>query len=277
MAIYAIGDIQGCYDEFKQLLNVVDFSPSRDQLWVAGDMVNRGPKSLEVLESLMSFEGAVQCVLGNHDLHLLAIAAGTRQASKKDTTKTIIDSPAATAIISWLRHQPLFFHSETHNISMVHAGIPPIWSIEKTQNLSHEVESILRSEEWTTFTAGMYGNEPKKWGDNLSGIDRLRSITNYLTRMRFCDSEGELDLEDKSHRHSQRPGFKAWFEFDNSEIKDQNHQVIFGHWAVLRGVSESSKHHALDTGCVWGGELTAMDVQTQKRFSVPAQKTRQVW
>lgn len=269
MAIYAIGDIQGCYDEFVALLEKIQFSEKDDTLWIAGDLVNRGPKSLAVLEHLMQLGDNVQCVLGNHDLHLLAIVAGVRPPNRKDTLDCILNSPKLHDIVDWLRVQPLLHHDAALNISMVHAGIPPIWSLAQAQHYAEEVSSILSSDHWQQFTQNMYGNEPSTWHKGLEGMDRLRTITNYLTRMRFCTAEGELDLIDKASRNSSRPGFDAWFTFTNPQLPN-DHQLLFGHWAALEGDSESPSHHALDTGCVWGGTLTAMNVITGRRYSVAA-------
>ena len=269
MAIYAIGDIQGCYDEFVALLEKIQFSEANDSLWIAGDLVNRGPKSLEVLEHLIAMGDNVQCILGNHDLHLLAVVAGVRPPNRKDTLDAILNSPKLDNIVDWLRHQPLLHSNTELNISMAHAGIPPIWSLEQAQRYANEVSEILRGDDWQLFTHNMYGNEPACWDETLEGMDRLRTITNYLTRMRFCTKEGELDLIDKASRESSRTGFDAWFNFENPNLPD-DHQLLFGHWAALEGDSQSPSHHALDTGCVWGGTLTAMNVITGRRYSVAA-------
>jgi len=232
MSWYAIGDIQGCHQELLQLLDIIDFSPSRDKLWVAGDLVNRGPNSLATLETLIGFGSSAECVLGNHDLHLLATIVGVRAPNTKDTIQEILDAPNCEEITQWIRHQPLIRSDQQRNISMVHAGIPPIWSLETAKLLASEVEFALQSKDWKLFLHNMYGNTPLVWDDALKGSDRLRTITNYLTRMRFCTAEGVLDLEDKSHRYSSREGFDAWFEFANPMLPE-NHEIIFGHWAAL--------------------------------------------
>lgn len=271
MAWYAIGDIQGCYQEFIGLLQKLDFSPSRDKLWLAGDLVNRGPDSLAVLNKIISLEGSAECVLGNHDLHLLATIYGARKPSNKDTMADILAADNLDQITDWLRQQPLFRHCPEYDISMVHAGVPPMWSIDQTLAYAAEVSDALQSTDCDAFLQQMYGNIPLIWDDSLVGNDRLRVITNYLTRMRFCSAIGELDLVDKASRFSSRDGFSAWFEFDNSLLTDSD-QILFGHWAALEGVSGSPRHHALDTGCVWGGSLTAMDVHTKQRVHYEALK-----
>lgn len=265
MADYAIGDIQGCYEELCLLLDVIDFDTSADTLWIAGDLINRGPQSLDVLKLLFSIRANTKIVLGNHDLHFLAVAAGTRQPSKKDTIASIIDAPQADQLIAWLRQQPLLITCEERNLSMVHAGIPPMWDLATAKRLAQEVETCLQGPNWMAFTQAMYGNTPEQWHEELCGYERLRSITNYFTRMRFCTKQGCLDLEDKNSVQSEREGFKAWFQFNNEGLA-KHHDIIFGHWAALEGVTESTHHHALDTGCVWGGQLTAMNIDTKQRF-----------
>ena len=266
MADYAIGDIQGCYDELRLLLDVIAFDEHSDTLWIAGDLINRGPNSLAVLKLLHSLRARVKIVLGNHDLHFLAVAAGSRKATKKDTFNDVFKDPMAANLIHWLRQQPLFISCAERNISMAHAGIPHIWDLTTALSLAKEVEDCLKSNDWIHFTAAMYGNTPERWDERLERYDRLRVITNYLTRMRFCQADGTLDLDDKSSIESSRKGFQAWFTYENTYLPN-NHEIIFGHWAALEGVTHSSRHHALDTGCVWGGALTAMNLDNKQRFT----------
>ena len=272
MTDYAIGDIQGCYAELNELLTAISFSPGNDTLWLAGDLVNRGPDSLAVLELLHSLGNSVKLVLGNHDLHFLAVCAGARAASKKDTLKALLRSDKLQALAHWLQAQPLAVTIPQHNMVMVHAGIPPIWSLSKTLLLAEEVHRCLQSKQALRFLQTMYGNTPATWSKKSGGMKRLRLITNYLTRMRFCTASGELDLEEKNARISSRPGFKPWFDHHNPALA-KNCEILFGHWAALEGQSYSPRHHALDTGCVWGGSLTAMRLDTRQRTQVAAMGT----
>lgn len=266
MSAYAIGDIQGCYDELCQLLEHIQFDEHNDTLWLAGDLINRGPQSLAVLKLLYPLRKRLKIVLGNHDLHFLAVACGARAPTKKDTFIDILDDPLADTLVAWLRQQPLLVSCEQHNCTMVHAGIPPIWPLATAQALAAEVQRCIQSDEWPAFARLMYSNSPEQWQAQLQGYERLRVITNYLTRMRFCREDGYLDLDDKSSSQSTRLGFKPWFDYPNQGIA-QDHHIIFGHWAALEGKTHSTVHHALDTGCVWGGQLTAMNIDTKQRFS----------
>ncbi len=270
MADYAIGDIQGCYKELRLLLKAINFNSQTDTLWIAGDLVNRGPQSLEVLKFLFDIQNSVNVVLGNHDLHLLAIAAGTRKHGPKDTLTDILESPECDQLISWLRQQALLIHNPEKHFTMVHAGIPPIWSIDEARAYAKEVENCIKSNNWIAFTQNMYSDTPKCWSNALEGNTRLRVITNYLTRMRFCTQYGELDLKDKESRFSKRQNFKPWFEYKNLNITDNEH-IIFGHWAALEGHTGLAHYHALDTGCIWGGTLTAMNITNKQCTQVKSQ------
>ncbi len=256
MATYAVGDVQGCYEPLMCLLKRVKFDHNQDQLWFVGDLINRGPQSLEVLQLARSLGEQAKIVLGNHDLHFLAVATGMRPARGKDTLDAILQSPECDDLVDWLRRQPLFYTDAKLGYSMVHAGIPPGWSLARIQMRALEVEQMLRSSRYLDFLDDMYGDEPLRWTKHLRGMERLRVITNYLTRMRFCTADGTLDLMDKTHAESSREGFLPWYRFPNPSL--ENHKLVFGHWAALDGKVETRNIFALDTGCAWGGRLTLM-------------------
>lgn len=271
MATYAVGDVQGCLAPLQCLLERVNFDPSQDQLWLVGDLVNRGPQSLETLRFLSAMGDAVVSVLGNHDLHLLAIAHHTARLKKKDTLQEVLDAPDAADLLFWLRQRPLMHHDSERKISMVHAGIPPQWSIEDALARAEELHRVLRDDSlFLPFLDGMYGDQPAIWRDDLTGIERLRVITNYFTRMRFCSPEGELDLTAKEGVDSAPSGFAPWFS--HPQRLTRNDTILFGHWAALEGQSSSPKAIALDTGCVWGGQLSLYNIDTQhfERCNCPA-------
>ena len=265
MTAYAIGDIQGCYKNFMCVLEQVDFNPKYDTLWVAGDMVNRGPENLATLKYLISLGDRVKTVLGNHDLHLLATAFNTRDMKPSDTFDDILNSREFDDIIAWLRHQPLLTVSPSPEFVMVHAGIPPIWSLEEAQERAREVEQILRSHQISDFLDHMYGNEPDTWSDELTGFERLRTITNYFTRMRFCDPNGKLEFTATAGAEQGPEGFLPWYAYPNRKTKE--HRLIFGHWAGIEGHTNTPNVHALDTGCVWGRKITLLNLETLKRTS----------
>lgn len=265
MANWAIGDIQGCFSDLCCLLEKIAFGPEQDTLWLVGDLVNRGPESLEVLRYVKSLGDSARVVLGNHDLHLLAAAMTSLGPRAKDTFTDILTAPDREELLDWLRGQPLLVRDKALGYVMTHAGIPPIWSIDKAEELAREVATALQSEHAEDFLTAMYGNEPECWSDELEGLVRLRVITNYLTRMRFCTAAGQLDLVDKTHSHSDRSGFKPWFEHPLQLSAGED--IVFGHWAALVGESSNPRTHALDTGCVWGNSLTAMRLEDQHRVS----------
>lgn len=262
MTDYAIGDIQGCYTQLQRLLDKVDFSPSRDCLWVAGDLVNRGPESLATLRYIASLENATKVVLGNHDLHLLAVALGGHAYKGKDTIEPIIQASDGDRLIQWLQRQHLVVHDASRDLLMSHAGLPHIWSVPEALAHGEELESVLQSPEAPDFFRQMYGNKPAAWYPDVGGMDRLRLITNYFTRMRFIAADGTLDLESKSSPDDAPAGFAPWFEYS----RDDQTSLIFGHWAALEGHTGKSRYLALDTGCVWGGALTLMDLDTRERI-----------
>lgn len=269
MTRYAVGDLQGCLKPLQCLLQDVDFKPEQDQLWLVGDLINRGPESLKTLEFLIGmdkkFPDAIKIVLGNHDLNFLAIYYGHAKIKRKDTIEEILLSENCEKIVDWLCQQPLLYTDPSGDYTMSHAGIPPIWSLLDAQHYASEVEVILKNPKLRDeYFSNMYGNQPNTWSDNLEGWDRLRLITNYLTRMRFCKSNGELDLKNKTSK-SDKPEFKPWFSF--AEHKANKQSLIFGHWAALEGKVNEKNIFALDTGCVWGGSLSIMNLETRKVIS----------
>ena len=257
MALYCIGDIQGCDDALGRLLNTIGFSPSRDTVYLLGDLVNRGPDSTAVLRRSMQHEGAIRCVLGNHDLHLLATAHGARAPSRRDTLGPVLQATDHAALLDWLRRQPLACaHDHAgQTLLMVHAGVLPAWTAQDTLARAQEVHTMLRSDGLTAFLHAMYGNTPDRWHDGLAGADRLRVIVNALTRLRFCSADGAMDFESTESASAAPPGLMPWFEIPGRRTADT--LVAFGHWSTL-GWMNRSKLLGLDTGCVWGGCLSAV-------------------
>lgn len=258
MAIYAVGDIQGCLVPLKALLEKVNFNKDHDLLISVGDLINRGPDSLATLRFCMALGDAFKMVLGNHDLHLLAVAEGIRKPNKKDTLKEILNAPDREEILFWLRTQPLLLEIENYHI--VHAGIPHIWPTEKAYKLAAEVSEAIQSTKRKLFFEHMYGNSPDTWCDDLKGPERLRVITNYLTRMRFCGDKGQLELQTKDKTSIPKP-FRPWFEHPRAQM---GVTIIFGHWAALKGTPCGPNYFAMDTGYVWGGPLRMMELKTRK-------------
>jgi bis(5'-nucleosyl)-tetraphosphatase (symmetrical) len=250
MRLFAIGDIQGCAAAFDLLLRKIAFRPSRDRLWLVGDLVNRGPNSLAVLRRVMALGRSVTCVLGNHDLHLLATVAGRRELSPADTFQDVLEAPDLSAIVDWLRHRPLLHHDREARRVLVHAGVPPAWSAAQARAEAHEVETLLRGPRWRYALRGMYGGEPSAWSSKLRGIDRRRYTINALTRMRYCDRRGRIDLS-----YSGAPG---------TQRRAAGTHIVFGHWAAL-GLLRRADVTALDTGCVWGNHLTAVNLNRRAR------------
>lgn len=265
MTTYAVGDLQGCLDPLLCLLDEVGFKPGRDRLWLVGDLVNRGPQSLETLEFLYHNRTSITAVLGNHDLHLLAHAHGYRKASRGDTLAPILASPRRAELLGWLRTLPLVHWDEAIGYGMVHAGIPPQWSLKQALKRSAEVSAALQDDSrLEQYLANMYGNEPRRWDDNLKGMERLRLITNYCTRMRFCSAQGELELSNKGDPRNGPEGYRPWFEFYLEN--PNNPPLIFGHWAALDGETRSEKVIGLDTGCVWGNRMTLLCLDDGRRW-----------
>ncbi len=261
MTVYAVGDLQGCLKPLQCLLNEVAFDPSKDRLWLVGDLVNRGPQSLATLRFLYAMRDSLICVLGNHDLHLLAVAHNRERLKKSDTLQEILDAPDRDDLLDWLRQQKLLHYDAERDTLLVHAGIPPQWSLSKALKCAAEVQAVLRDDSrLPEFLDGMYGNQPTRWDKDLQGVTRLRVITNYLTRMRFCSADGSLDLKSKEGADSAPAGFAPWFSYDNR--KTRSHTIIFGHWAALEGRCDASNVVALDTGCVWGGAMTLLNLDS---------------
>lgn len=260
MTTYAVGDIQGCLEPLKQLLESVHFDPQYDQLLCVGDLVNRGPHSLETLRFVKSLGKSAVAVLGNHDLHLLAVYHQTRKAAKKDTFEEIFAADDCDELMKWLQCLPILHHDPQHRFTLVHAGVAPQWDMQQAQSLAREVEEVLRGDAYLEFFRNMYGDEPSIWDNSLSGSQRLRVITNYFTRMRFVTPEGGLDLRTKCPPGEQSPELVPWFE--HPQRKTKNDLILFGHWAALDGKSTSPYAIALDTGCVWGGQLSLYCLET---------------
>ena len=258
MSLYLIGDLQGCDAPFKRLLDEIDFSPSTDTLYLLGDLVNRGPDSLGVLRRLSALGDAAQCLLGNHDLHALAVRLGVRKTKRNDTLQALMTAGDSERLFDWLRHRPMALHA--HGWLMVHAGVLPQWTTVQTLALAAEVESVLRGPSIKSVLASMYGNTPAAWHDQLAGPDRLRAIINALTRLRFCTADGLMDFTSNDSADNPPAGFLPWFETPGRAT--QNQPIAFGHWSTLvpgnqRTTQMRSNTLPLDTGCVWGGCLTA--------------------
>ncbi len=264
MAIYAIGDVQGCFDELLALLEKVRFDPRHDRLWFAGDLVNRGAKSLEVLRFVKGLGDGAITVLGNHDLHLLAVVQGRRSPLAKDRMEAILSAPDRDELCDWLRQQPLIHRDESLGYVMLHAGLPPQWSLDEAMMRAAEVEQVLRSGDSAEFINQMYGNEPAQWSAQLSGWGRLRFITNCFTRLRFCDEQGRLELNEKGAPGNQPEGYRPWFELRDHQSDHQ--QILFGHWSTLK-MRLPGNVHALDTGCVWGGRLSALRIDGEPQWT----------
>lgn len=271
MATYFVGDIQGCLDELLLLLDQVSFDKEKDQLWLTGDLVARGPKSLETLRFVKSLDKAAVTILGNHDLHLLAVSQGISRIKEKDKTASIFTAPDSEELLTWLRHQPLLATHAQHNIVMTHAGISPQWNIETATECAREIESVLVSDKWVWLLENIYENQPDLWQSDLTGINRYRYIINAFTRMRFCYPDGRLDMECKQppQELSSDDTEKLIPWFDLKSRRPLSHTVIFGHWAALMGY-ENHGVIALDTGCVWGEYMTMYRVDDAQYFTQKA-------
>lgn len=261
MALYLMGDIQGCAAPLEHLLERIGFSPSRDHLVLLGDLVNRGPDSLAVLRRLRALGASAQSLLGNHDLHLLGVAHGDRKAGRKDTLSSLLDAPDRGELLDWLRHQHMALHRRVGDgdLLMVHAGVVPQWSVADTMARAAELQAVLRSPELGDFLRAMYGNEPTRWDDRLSGDARLRVIVNALTRMRFCSADGSMEFETKDGAADPPAGYMPWFDVPGR--KTQGATVAFGHWSTLGWLCRPDLI-STDTGCVWGGKLSAVRIGT---------------
>ena len=259
MALYLIGDIQGCDAALQRLLDKIGFSPSRDTIVLLGDLVNRGPDSAAVLRRVQGFGASALSLLGNHDLHLLGVAHGARKPSRKDTLAALLEAPDSEAMLEWVRQQHMALHMQIGggDLLMVHAGVLPQWTVGDTLVLAAEVESVLRGTALGEFLLDMYGNEPAQWSDTLTGSKRLRAIVNALTRMRFCTAEGVMEFESKDGMRPAPEGFMPWFDVPGR--KTANATVAFGHWSTLGWLSRPDLL-STDTGCVWGGCLSAVRI-----------------
>lgn len=256
MAIYCVGDIHGCFNELKQLLRKIDFSPSTDTLYILGDLINRGANSVEVLRYLMTLEGSAHCILGNHDIHTLAVATGVRNMHQQDTISQILHAPDANILLHWLRHQPLALYA--HQCLMVHAGVQPSWDTTQTMYCAGEVSQLLRNANWRGHLKEIFGNDPAVWSDDLTDIPRWRCILNSLTRMRMLNiNNGAMDFTHKAAPSKNEGDLLPWYIFPQRRTKDT--MLFFGHWATL-GVLRHSQTMGLDSGCVWGGALTAVEI-----------------
>jgi len=263
MATYAIGDIQGCFNEFQRLLDKIGFSPETDRLWIVGDLVNRGPQSLEVLRFVKGLGAAATTVLGNHDLNLIMLAEGYSQQREKDTLGAVLDAPDREELLAWLRMQPLM-HVEG-NFAMVHAGLLPQWSVANARALAGEVEGALRAETYRKFLNHMWGSKPRVWDDALLKWDRLRVIVNAMTRLRFCTADGAMEFHAKGEETNAPSGYLPWF--DVPERKSADHVLVTGHWSAL-GLKLMPNLLALDSGCLWGGCLSAVRLEDRAVFQV---------
>ena len=267
MSTYAIGDIQGCFESLLKLLEKIQFNSKKDTLWFAGDLVNRGPQSLETLRFVKSLKTQAIVVLGNHDLTLLAV--GNHVTPYKPAHHTFIDileAPDCHELLTWLQHQPLLYHDPMLNFTLVHAGLAPQWDLAMAMALAKEVESVLQGNMAVEFFKHMYGNYPDVWDPTLEGWERLRLIVNYFTRMRFCNVMGQLEFSTTDGEEKAPPGFSPWFKIPNR--KNQNVNILFGHWAALEGKTEVPTVFPLDTGCVWGKCLTAFRLEDRVKISV---------
>ncbi len=271
MAIYAIGDVQGCFDDLVRLLDEIEFNEHSDQLWFVGDLVNRGEKSLETLRFIKNLGTAAVTVLGNHDIHLLITANFPVRIKKKDTLQAIFNAPDCDELLDWLRHKPLFHYE--NGVGLLHAGLPPQWDLLQTIVMARLAEQALQSEDYKTLLMQLYGNSPDLWTTELTGIEQLRFIINCFTRIRFCDKNGRLDFQNNGELGSQPSNLKPWFDVPQRKTADV--KLVFGHWSAL-GFYATQNCYGIDTGCIWGRELTALrlDSNSVKRFSITSQNRK---
>lgn len=268
MSDWVVGDIQGCLEPLEAILEAIHFTPGRDRVWFCGDLVNRGGKSLEVLRLVRDLGDSAESVLGNHDLHLLAAAEGLGLGDGNNPEfKAIFEAVDGATLLTWLRHRPLTLFDQQRRLLLVHAGLLPQWDLELAQSCGEELQATLRGPDYRDFLATMYGNRPRRWRDDLSRSDRLRVITNALTRLRFCDRKGRMNLDDNGPPGSQASGYLPWFQVPGRRSSDV--KVAFGHWSRL-GLYRDHNVLALDTGCVWGEPLTAINLdQPDQAVQVP--------
>ncbi|MBB6094372.1 bis(5'-nucleosyl)-tetraphosphatase (symmetrical) [Povalibacter uvarum] len=263
MPTYAIGDIQGCCDEFELLLDTLQFSPDRDRLWIVGDLVNRGPRSADVLRKVKALGDAAITVLGNHDLHLLAVVLSPNEKIKqKDTLDDILQAPDRDELLTWLRHRPMLHHDASLGYTMIHAGLPPQWDLRTAQSCARELETALRDIQTAKdLFAHMYGDQPNRWSPDLAGLDRLRFTTNCLTRLRFCRDDGQLELKYKGTLQDAPSDLYPWFRAPHRKSRDL--RIVCGHWSAL-GYHDGDGVLSIDTGCVWGSQLCAVRLDRQQ-------------
>ncbi len=276
MSTYAIGDLQGCYAELKDLLDKINFDETNDQLWFVGDLVNRGPESLECLRFVKTLGSKAKTVLGNHDLHLLAVANKVRKPHRKDTFDEILNAKDSEELFEWIKQQPLLVNDPDLNFTMIHAGLPPQWNLQQAQELAQETESLIQSKQFDNFIQVMYGDQPDTWSEKLKDDDRHRFIINAFTRARYIDKDNKLDMKETCAPGKQNKALTPWYSILERKTKKDN--IIFGHWStVLLGNENNFKQYnvyPLDTGCLWGGELTAMRLEDEKLFSVPSRQPK---
>lgn len=274
MSTYLIGDIHGCFDELKILLAQVEFNPALDTLWLTGDLVARGPGSLEVLRLVRSLGDSVHMVLGNHDLHLLAVYAGISRNKPKDRITPLLEAPDADELINWLRRQPVLQVDEEKKLVMAHAGITPQWDLATARQCAREVEAVLSSDSYPLFLDAMYGDMPNNWSPELSGLARLRFSTNVFTRMRYCFPNGQLELNCKDIPERAPAPLRPWFALPGPV--PECYSIIFGHWASLMGQGTPANIYGLDTGCCWGGELTLLRWEDKTFTRVPSNRQNEI-
>lgn len=271
MSDYAIGDVQGCFDALQRLLEAIQFNEHADRLWLVGDLVNRGPQSLEVLRFVKQLPITPRITLGNHDLYLLSLVLTNRHNQPFDASlEPLIQAPDCEELCTWLRQQKLLHWDPTLNVVMCHAGIAPLWNLAQAQAYAQELETVIKGPTCSDFLTHMYGNTPNRWSETLTDMTRLRVLCNYFTRMRFCFADGGLEFEHQGSVTDTEEGLYPWFEVPNRVPIEAD--LVFGHWAALQGHCTSPRLYALDTGCVWGGTLTALRLQDKYRISVSAYK-----
>ena len=273
MSTYAIGDLQGCYEPLQALLQQVEFDPARDRLWFVGDLVNRGPDSLQCLRFVKSLGERAICVLGNHDLHLLAVAEGLAEENPDDHLGEVLHAPDLGELMHWLRQRPMLHHDEQTGYTMIHAGFPPQWDLDLARACARELETVLCGDGYHEFLENMYGNKPNLWSSKLQGMDRLRFITNAFTRLRYCDRKGKMYLKAKGPPGTQPEGYLPWFQVQDRASRGM--KIIFGHWSAL-GLYHEDGVYALDSGCLWGNRLSAMRLEDGQIFSVACAEYRMI-
>ncbi len=274
MAVYAIGDLQGCYDELQDLLNEINFDAGNDRLWFAGDLVNRGPKSLACLQFIIAHREQARTVLGNHDYHLLAVAAGIIKPRRRDTLDEILKHPHRDQYLAWIRQQPLMLSDEPPKFHLIHAGLLPQWSIAQAAELAAEAEALLQGPRHHQFIQNLYGDQPDEWSPSLRGYERARCIINSFTRMRYIDAAGKINLTEKGAPGTQAKQLIPWYKHPHRQTAGQ--KIIFGHWSSVHSGNDRDFNrynvYPLDTACLWGGKLTALRLEDETHFSVPSRQ-----